>query len=374
MKILYVITRSDVFGGASTHLRDLVDYGSLQGVDASVLIGGTGEVYEHFSAKGFKVYSSSHLRREFNVISDFLFFLDFLRLVNQVKPSIVHSHSFKAGFLVRLAYPFLKCQVKFVHTAHGWPFSSGIPSVATRLLGAVIELVCSWLCDSIICVCNVDRIAARRIPLFNSRKISVIHNGIPASENFHDRTNSPSMRIKGKFVFVSVARLDDQKNHPSLISAFASLNRDDWRLILVGDGPRLDALIKLVSSLDLAANIVFLGRRTDVEDILSLANCFVLCSNWEGFPISILEAMRSGLPVISSNVGGVSEAVSHLDSGLLVQPSDAEGLATAIHLIMDNPALSAKLGARGFRIYRDSFTVEKMWSKTLEVYNKILTL
>ena len=73
-------------------------------------------------------------------------------------------------------------------------------------------------------------------------------------------------------------------------------------------------------------------------------------------------------------MGGVSEAVSHLDSGLLVQPSDAEGLATAIHLIMDNPALSAKLGARGFRIYRDSFTVEKMWSKTLEVYNKILTL
>jgi glycosyltransferase involved in cell wall biosynthesis len=372
MKILYVITRSDVFGGASTHLRDLVAHASLQGVDASVLIGGTGEVYEHFLSKGFQVYTSPHLRREFNIISDFLFLLDLLRIVKQVKPGVVHSHSFKAGFLVRLAYPFLKYQVKFVHTAHGWPFSSGIPSVATRFLGAVIELICSWLCDSIICVCNVDRIAARRIPFFNYRKISVVHNGIPASENFHDRANPSAVRNKNKVVFVSVARLDDQKNHASLISAFSSLNRDDWRLILVGDGPRRVTLIELVSSLELTANIVFLGRRNDVDDILSLANCFVLCSNWEGFPISIIEAMRSGLPVISSNVGGVSEAVSHLDSGLLVQPSDTEGLASAIRFIMDNPALSIEFGARGLHIYRGSFTIEKMWSRTLEVYNEVL--
>ena len=372
MKILYVITRSDVFGGASTHLRDLVAHASLQGVDASVLIGGTGEVYEHFLTNGFKVYTSPYLRREFNVICDFLFFFELFKIVKQVKPRIVHSHSFKAGFLVRLAYPFLKCQVKFVHTAHGWPFSSGIPSVATRLLGAVIELICSWLCDSIICVCNTDRIAARRIPLFSDRKITVIHNGIPATVNFHDKANPRAMRINSNVVFVSVARLDDQKNHASLISAFATINRNDWRLILVGDGPRRNTLNELVSSLDLAANIVFLGRRNDVDDILSSSNCFVLSSNWEGFPVSIIEAMRSGIPVISSNVGGVSEAVRHLDSGLLVQPCDTEGLASAILFIIENPVLSVKMGARGLQIYRDSFTIEKMLSRTLDVYDKML--
>ena len=118
----------------------------------------------------------------------------------------------------------------------------------------------------------------------------------------------------------------------------------------------------------------FWGTRDDVPELLAGSQVFVLPTKWEGFPISILEAMRAGLPVIASDVGGVREAVGEGETGFLVPRGDAATLRARLEMLLKQPDLRARLGAAGRRRYEARFGLERMLKKTRAVYDEVLSV
>jgi glycosyltransferase involved in cell wall biosynthesis len=131
-------------------------------------------------------------------------------------------------------------------------------------------------------------------------------------------------------------------------------------------------IVSLVASLGIKDRVNFLGERKDVPQLLSKAQVFVLTTNWEGFPISIIEAMRANLPVIASDVGGISEAVVDNVTGYLVPRGNLDVLVDRLSRILSDAKLRGEFGAAGRAEYIEEFTFKKMVAKVLTVYEEML--
>jgi glycosyltransferase involved in cell wall biosynthesis len=171
---------------------------------------------------------------------------------------------------------------------------------------------------------------------------------------------------------IMVARFGAQKDHATLLHALAGLQTHDWELDLIGDGPLVSQMESLSASLGLARRVHFLGQRTDVSQILAQAQISLLVSNWEGFPLSILEAMRAGVPVVASSVGGIGESVRDGETGYLVPRGDVGVLRDRIGRLLTTPALRVRLGSSGRTRYEQHFTLDRSVAKTLAVYRSVV--
>jgi glycosyltransferase involved in cell wall biosynthesis len=173
-------------------------------------------------------------------------------------------------------------------------------------------------------------------------------------------------------VIVMVARFASQKDHGTLLQALSGLLWMEWRLLLVGEGelkPRVNAQI---DALGLSGRVSILPPESDVSRLLMEAQIFVLSTNYEALPISILEAMRASLPVVATDVGGIAESVRHEETGLLVRRGDVEGLRGALARVITGPALRVAMGTAGRRLWSAQFTASAMTARTVEVYKRAL--
>jgi glycosyltransferase involved in cell wall biosynthesis len=201
----------------------------------------------------------------------------------------------------------------------------------------------------------------------------VIPNGIPVAA--FNRPANPALRntLTGSVerpIILTLARLDKQKGHPYLLKAAAQV--PEALFLLVGDGPERASLENLAQQLGIAGRVLFLGYRQDIPDLLSICDMMVLPSLYEGLPLSILEAMAAGKPVIATNIGGTNEAVIDGETGLLVPPADPPALAAAIRKLIGNPLLAGKLAAAGKAEVHREFSVETMIRKVTQAYDEIL--
>jgi glycosyltransferase involved in cell wall biosynthesis len=171
---------------------------------------------------------------------------------------------------------------------------------------------------------------------------------------------------------VMVARFGAQKDHPTLLRALAGLQDHAWELDLIGDGPLRAETESLAASLGLGDRVRFLGQRTDVDQILATAQISLLVTNWEGFPLSILESMRAGLPVVASSVGGIGESVRDDENGYLVPRGDVESVRDRVERLLTWPGLRARMGANGRTRYEREFTLSHNVNRTLDVYRGVL--
>lgn len=171
---------------------------------------------------------------------------------------------------------------------------------------------------------------------------------------------------------VMVARFEPQKDQATLLRALGGLRDQAWELDLIGEGPLMPEMKALAASLGLAERVRFLGQRTDVHHLLAQAQISLLVTNWEGLPLSILEAMRAGLPVIASDVGGVAEMIEDGGTGYLVPRGGIELVSERIARLLRDPDLRSRLGASGRSRYESQFTLEHSVGRTLEVYRSVL--
>jgi glycosyltransferase involved in cell wall biosynthesis len=144
-----------------------------------------------------------------------------------------------------------------------------------------------------------------------------------------------------------VARFEPQKDHATLIRALGGLRDLAWELDLIGDGPGMPAMQTLAAELGVGQRIRFLGQRMDVQRLLSEAQVAVRISNWEGLPLSILEAMRAGLPVIASEVGGIAETIRDGQTGYLVARGAVEQVRERLGRVLGDPTQRKTFGAAG---------------------------
>ncbi|WP_244341599.1 glycosyltransferase family 4 protein [Thermus thermophilus] len=364
MRLLYLITRAEP-GGAQVHLLEL-----LRGFrDRAELHLGVGEdqdgfLVEEARALGVRVHLLRHLVQPVRPVKDFLGLFEVMALVRKVQPHLLHAHSSKAGFLGRLAGRALG--VKSVFTAHGWAFTDGVPEGRKRLALAM-ERLAGRLGDLVLAVSEYDRALALRHKAVPPERIRVVHNGVPDTPFRADPRKEPPR-------LAMVARFAPPKDHALLLKALSGLKELPWSLDLVGEGPLLPQAKALAEALGLGERVRFLGKRLDVDRVLAEAQVFVLATNWEGLPLSVLEAMRAGLPVVATGVGGVGEAVVEGKTGFLVGRGDEEALRARLRTLLLSPDLRARLGEAGRRRYEEGFTLDGMLARVWAAYEEVLRL
>ncbi len=356
-RILYVITRAEM-GGGQTHVADLMD-GFRHFMDVHLVTGERGYLTEAAEAMGAGVHVIPSLVHPMNPIKDTAATMALASRFGRLRPALVHAHTSKAGLLARMAAAVRGTPSVF--TAHTWCFAEGT-SKLWHAIGTPLERAASRLCRKIITVSEANRALAieQGIP---AGKIQTVHNGIADSpERAVPESDSGPIRI------LMAARFVRQKDHATLLKAAATLNRP-VEVLLAGDGPLRGSMERLAAELGVGASLRFLGDRRDVNRLLASAHIFALPSRWEGFPISILEAMRAGLPVIASDVGGVREAVT-ASTGFVVKPGDDGDFAEKLGALVQSPELRGRLGRAARISYERNFTRKTMIERTLAVYRE----
>lgn len=176
-------------------------------------------------------------------------------------------------------------------------------------------------------------------------------------------------------VFGSVARMSEAKDHGNLLRAFHHVlqKRDDVLLALVGDGETRADVEKMIEELELGDAVLLLGRRDNVPAYLRAMDVFVLPSRREGAPISVLEAMGCGLPVVATDVGGVSEIIRDGENGRVVPPRHHEALAEAMLWMLENPDRRQAFAVLGPKIVAERFSNRTMCSRYLDLYERVLS-
>ena len=362
MKIVQIITRMDEAGGAQTHVvslcRSLTESGHTV-----VLMAGSDNVYHPDIDAVVESYQAiRHLKRNIHMYHDFLAFLEIRKQLKTIKPDLVATHSSKAGIVGRLAAWSLR--IPTVFTAHGWAFTDGVGGLK-QLVYRMVEKAIGSITDGVITVSHYDYQLALERQVVSKKKLRAIHNGVPD-------IGRESVPEKEPPILIMVARFAEPKQQSALLDALQEVKGKEWRLWLVGAGPSLQSAKEQAATLGLDGRVDFFGEREDVANLLASSQMFVLLSKWEGLPISILEAMRSGLPIVASDVGGVKETVVNGGNGFLIQRGNRQELIDKLTILLDKPELRKKMGEASKAFYRSHFTSDEMVRRTVGCYEQVM--
>jgi glycosyltransferase involved in cell wall biosynthesis len=359
MKVLYVITKGER-GGAQSHLWTLMN---LQRFGTPVLaLGEDGLLGDLARQAGIPVHIVRHFVHPIHPGHDVRALREFIRLIRAEQPSLIHAHTAKAGMLARIA-GFIT-GTPTVYTVHAWSFNA-MRSPLMRAMSVWTERGLRLMNQAVIDVSHFNFEMAKREGVAPRRNHQVVWNGVE-----DDPRRASFGEDGGPIKIVMVARFAPPKDHCLLLEALAPLPRN-WQCTFIGDGPDQAKAQARAHALGIDRHVRFLGDRDDVPELLAQSHLFVLCSNSESLPISILEAMRAGLPVVSSDVGGCAELVTDGVTGLLAKPGDVCQLRNHLTTLLDSKPLLQSLGREGRARFESHFRVEAMVRQTVAVYSRI---
>lgn len=363
MRIVQLITGSSSFGGAEAHVRDLSIGLRGRGHDCTVMVGPPeGALAEQLREAGVPVVPIPALRKPIRPVADAVCFAQVMRALRKARPEIVAAHTAKAGFIGRFAARRLGAPVFF--TPHGLSFVDRErgTTIGFRLL---LERLAARTGGQMIAVCEAERRLALQYLGSQAAPVVTIPHGLPDCETRGERSG-------GRAAIAMVARFDRQKDHATLVRALSSLRHLEWELRLAGSGPLLESIQRMVEERGLASRVTFLRQHRDTPGLLAASDIFVLASHFEAFPISILEAMRAGLPVIATDTGGVCEAVEEDWNGFLIPVGDSSRLAERLTLLLQSPELRKSMGMRSRLRFRRDFEWRRMLDRTEALYASAL--
>lgn len=359
IKVLHLLHSLNI-GGAERLVLDLCnglkENGNFVPYVCSLTTGGN--LVNEFATKGISAYS---LNKKEGL--DFTIPLKLRNLIKKNYINILHTHN--AGPWIYGTFTKMLSPVRLVHTEH-----SNVSENDRRIF--FLEKWLSYFTDIIIS----DSKFVADFMIFkqkiNSSKIRVIYNGVDI-ESFSlckDEDLKNQLDLDGKFIIGNVARLELIKDHKTLISAFEIVKKEipEAFLLLVGDGSQRKNIENLIAQKGLSESVLITGIVSDVRKYLSLTDLFVLSSLSEGLPLSLIEAMAAGKPVVATAVGGNPEIVINSKTGILVPPNDPEKLAQGIINIFSNKQLLS-LGQAGKERVDQYFDLHEMIREYEHVYN-----
>jgi glycosyltransferase involved in cell wall biosynthesis len=354
-RVLVVITLAEV-GGAQSYVMALVP-ALVELAEVTVAAHGPGPLREAVERAGARYVPLEHVRRDLNPWQDVLGLVELFRLCRRERFDVLHANSSKAGVLGRVAAAAAGVPVR-IFTVHGWAFSAYAGPKGCAYLWA--DRLMSPLTTMTVCVSESELRAGLERRACRPARSTLIPNGV-------DVEAAPVASLDGDIPqIVSVGRLRPPKDFGTLAEAVRLLEPGTFRAVVVGDGPDR-ALLPADAPLEL------LGERDDVPELLAASDVFVLFSRSEGLPMSILEAMAAGLPVVASNVGGVPELVADGETGLLVPPGDPQALAAALRRLVENEDLRRRLGARGRERAKELFDLPRFRQAHVALYERLLS-
>jgi predicted dehydrogenase/glycosyltransferase involved in cell wall biosynthesis/NADPH:quinone reductase-like Zn-dependent oxidoreductase len=205
-------------------------------------------------------------------------------------------------------------------------------------------------------------------------RLTVVRNGIfpifsekPASETIRE------LGVGGKIILLTVARFTEQKDHASLVRALPAIlvAHPSVVLLLVGSGPEMEHVGALAEELGVSGQIQFLGQRTDVPELMAIADVFILPSRFEGLPLAILEAMSLAIPIVATRIGGTVEALGE-DHPYYAEPGSPVSLASFVNHALRNPKVARSVGVASRERFKQNFSANRMANETGDVYRRFL--
>lgn len=290
------------------------------------------------------------------------------RLIRRERPDLIHTQSW-AGMDGVIARTLTK-QGKLVHSEHGrnLPYIHHEPAKRK-----VVRRIAYELADAVFVVSEEMRQYFCRETGFALERMRVIHNGVDVAEI--ERADARGIREEfglaaTDFVVGTVARFQETKDLPTLVRAFAQLRQRQphAKLLLIGDGAERGRLTALAAELGVAADVHITGIRHDVPRLLRALDAFALSSLSEGLPISVLEALAAGLPVVATSVGMLPELLREGENGCLVVPGDFATLAGRLELLATERNLAHRLGAAGRQTVERNYSLAVMLRRYEELY------
>lgn len=360
-KLLIICTNADL-AGAPCHVRDLAILMQQQGWVVNVAFGQLGPIKDQLEQHGISTHFIASMRSTINPFEDINSYISFKKLVNRLQPDIIHAHSSKAGMIGRLVG--LTCKIPVVYTIHGWGFGPG-RKMLIALFVYLVELFTARFTNEFIAVSEADKKLGIRHLFISKSRITTIYNSTKfAAKKCSFNTND--------ITIIMVARNEYPKDYITFFKGLAHATVDN--VFVVGSGTDDRDFIEKAQyfSGQNFNKIKFMGERTDIETLLEKASVFVLSSSFEGLPISIIEAMSKGLPIIATSVGGIPELVQHKVNGLLFDVGDYKTLSKHLNYLSSNTDLRQCYGNASSERFEADFNNHSFVSRTQKVYMRAL--
>ena len=279
---------------------------------------------------------------------------------NSIKPDVVHVHGSRAAFHVS------RCKINFssIYTVHGYHFIK--QNFIRRTLGRFAEKRNSKIFDCTTFVCKYDLNNSQKYNIVKSTTFKkVIHNGINVDSLPLKKNNNDPKTV------VFLGRLSYPKDPALFLDVFKRLVDKGYRAKIIGGGELEVYINKKIRRHNLEHYVTVTGKlpHEKAMEMLSEAHCMIMTSRWEGFPVSILEAMAMGIPVIAPNINGIPEIIEHKKNGLLVDTRRPIDFANSVEYI-EGPKKYLKISTNAEQTVRENFTVEKMYQKYMTIYQR----
>lgn len=380
IKVMHIIARLNI-GGAALYVIELVSRLKDAGYDGQLVCGlvgkGEGDMRYIADEKHLHVTVIASLGREISPLGDLLTIYRLWRLIRQERPDIVHTHTAKAGLVGRIA-AWLSGVPVIVHTFHGHVFNGYFSPTKTRVFIA-LERFCAWISSAIVTLsmglkhelAEVYHIApAAKIEVielgFNLGKLLAVQKGDSSFRAQHDIPDqAPLVGIVGRLVPI--------KNHDLFLHAAKRVleQQPDIYFAIVGDGERRAELEALVVQLGIADHVRFTGWISDLLPVYTALDALVLCSKNEGLPVSLIEAMAAGVPVVATAVGGVTDLLDNGRLGAIVPLDDVKALSNAIIKALNDPA-TQQIAKTAREVVAQRYAIEVSVEHTDGLYRRLL--
>ncbi len=373
--VMIVITRGEA-GGAQSHVRDLCQ--ALQGrVQFTVVIGGPVDASvlgRELTALGITVCPMPDMVESLNPLKLWPAVKQLGELIHTHQPDLVHGHSAIGGLVARVAAH--RAQVPCVYTVHGFGFKPEVPMVRRTAAALAERMMARWTAH-MICVSKYERDLAYNLAIDHER-IHVIPNGIarlptakPSQTEDGEATRETTAHSAAAPRLIMVARTKAPKRHDLLLQALAKVRNSlgyELPVTFAGDGPLTATLQAQAKELNLKL-VTWAGDVSNISELLAQHEVFVLLSDHEGMPITVLEAMRAGLCILASNLPGIREQISTYQDGVLAA-NTADAVAEKLLQLVRDPHMRKRLGKSAQQRFEDSFAAETMAERVLQVYRQ----
>jgi glycosyltransferase involved in cell wall biosynthesis len=327
-----------------------------------------GPLLDAVRGEGFRVIGHPFARR-ISPLAHLRAFLALVRLFRAERPDLVHAHMPLSGFLARLAARTAGVP-RIAYTCHGFWFNNPGPW-PRRAAGLAMEWLAGRMTDVYLTVSQAEAADARRLhinpratAIGNGRDPAVFHPDPSARTRIRAALGVPPDRV----VVIAVSRLVRHKGYPELAAAMREAPAAD--LWVVGErlaSDRGEDMLHVLQAAGLGPRLRLLGYREDVAALLAAADIFALPSHFEGLPMSVIEAMLTGLPVVATDISGPREQVVDGETGLLVPPGQVAPLAAALARLIADPVLRAAMGEAGRARACELYDEARVVARTLDL-------
>jgi glycosyltransferase involved in cell wall biosynthesis len=370
MRILYTTTVGLTMTFFKSFVRQLLDEGHFVDIATNE---NTHKVDDCYRNGGCNIYQISWSRTPLSP-GNFRSIDKLKTIIKKNKYDVVHCHTPIAAMCTRIACRGLrKNGVKVIYTAHGFHFYKGAP-LKNWLLYYPIEKLCSRWTDVLITINKEDyalackKMKARRVEYVRGVGIDVakFKNTVVDKQEKRREIGVPV----NAFVLLSVGELNANKNHEVVVRAIAQIRNPDIHYAIAGRGDKHDYLISLANELGIAEQLHLLGYRSDVAELYKTADAYVHPSFREGLPVSIMEAMASGLPVVCSKIRGNVDLIINNQHGVLCDSSNKFEFACAIKSLAESTSSCMEVGANN-KYMSNEFDIISINRQMMEIYGFI---